>query len=269
MNFSNEEGLTVSANGLAVYYRVFGSGRPLILLHGATDTHSCWEPFIPEFSKSFRVFTPDSRGHGRTMNPSLGFSYQDLADDLAAFILALKLEKPFIFGYSDGGQAVLDFGMRYPEIASGLVIGGAWYQFSEGYQRAIKEVGFIGPGEIDFELFEKHAPPDWEKQMRLAHPNPDPNYPRALLQDLSRVWWTPLAYEQKDFLKITAPALILMGERDEMIFLDEAREMAKMIPNAALATIPGATHNDVLGSGSPAVEMVLKFILATNSPDPS
>ena len=269
MNFSSEEGLTVSANGLAVYYRVFGSGRPLILLHGATDTHSLWEPFIHEFSESFRVFTPDSRGHGRTMNSSLGFSYKDLADDLAAFILALKLKKPFIFGYSDGGQAVLDFGMRYPGLAGTLVIGGAWFKFSEEYQRSIQSAGFMGPGEIDYEVFESQAPPDWENRMRLAHPNPDPNYPRVLLRNLSRLWWIQLHYGKDEFLKITAPTLILMGEMDEMIPLDEAREMAKLILNAALAIIPGVSHNDVLRSGSPAVQMVLKFLLANNAPDPS
>ena len=56
------EGRYISANGLEVYYREFGKGKPLILLHGATDTHILWQPFIPILSESFRVFTPDSRG---------------------------------------------------------------------------------------------------------------------------------------------------------------------------------------------------------------
>jgi len=109
----------------------------------------------------FRVITPDSRGHGRTVNPARELSYSTMADDLAAFIQALGLEKPFIFGYSDGGQTALDFGMRYPDLAKALVIGAAWYRFSEEYQNALKNAGYEGPGLLNFEVIGKKTPPDW------------------------------------------------------------------------------------------------------------
>jgi len=247
------------ANGLDIFYKESGAGRSLILLHGATDTHKLWNPHLPELSKHFRVITPDSRGHGQTLNPSRQLSYQLMADDLAGLIQGLQLEKPFIFGYSDGGQAVLDFGMRYPDLPGALVIGGAWYRFSKEYQTAISRAGFVSPGVVEFGLFEKNAPPDWQERMRSSHSDPDPDYPRILLESLAQLWWEPLDYTEDDFKKITAPTLIMMGEKDEMIPLAEAEEMATFIPGAELAVIPGTKHNDVLATGGVFISLLLDF----------
>lgn len=255
------EGKYISANGLEVFYREFGEGKPLILLHGATETHKLWQPFIPKLSESFRVITPDSRGHGRTINSASEFSYQVLADDLAAFIQALDLDTPFLFGYSDGGQAVLDFGIRYPEIAGALVIGGAWYRFSTEYQNSLKKTGFVGPGKMDFQIFGEFAPVDWRERMIRAHPNPDSNYPETLLRNLAALFWTLLNYVREDFQKITASALILVGEMDEMVPPEESREMAALIPGAELEVIPGASHNEVLQEGGGIVDLVLSFFI--------
>jgi pimeloyl-ACP methyl ester carboxylesterase len=250
----------ISTNGIDVYYREYGQGQPLILLHGATDTQKLWEPHLEVFSKQFRVITPDSRGHGRTINPSRELSYQLMADDLAGFIQELGLEKPFLFGYSDGGQAVLDLGIRYPDLPGRLVVGGAWYRFSEEYQTAISQAGFISPGVVDWEVYQNNAPADWQDRLRLAHQDPDPEYPRKLLDGLSKMWWTPLNYQEDDFKKISVPTLILMGEKDEMIPVAEAREMAELIPGAKLEIIPNATHNDVLSLGSRFPDLLIDFL---------
>jgi pimeloyl-ACP methyl ester carboxylesterase len=255
------EGRYISANGLEIFYQDVGQGRPLILLHGATDTHKLWQSFVPALSKYFRVFTPDSRGHGRTLNPSQELSYQDLADDLAALIYELDLERPFVFGYSDGGQAALDFGMRYPDIPSALVIGGAWYRFSAEYQDGLRQAGFIGPGEIDFQTYGEFAPEDWKERMSKFHLNPDPNYPEVLLKNLATLFWTPLNYGKEDFQKILAPTLLLVGELDEMVQTDESREMASLIPEAELAVIPGATHTQVIIPGGECLPIVIDFLL--------
>ena len=254
------DGRYISANGLEIFYREVGQGRPLILLHGATDTHKLWQSNVPTLAESFRVFTPDSRGHGRTINPSNQLSYRTMADDLAEFIHALELEKPFIFGYSDGGQAALDFGMRYPDIPGGLVIGGAWYRFSLQYQEALRQAGFMGAGKIDFQIFEEFAPEDWRDRMRKFHPNPDPDYPEALLGNLASLFWTPLNYDRGDFLKILAPTLVLVGEHDEMVQPEESRDMTSLIPGAEFAIIPGANHNQVIIPGGEFLPIVIDFL---------
>jgi len=254
------EGKYVAANGLKIFYREQGKGRPLILLHGATDTHNLWQSFLPRLSTTFRVLTPDSRGHGRTFNPLGKLSYPLMADDLAGFIRELDLEKPFIFGYSDGGQVALDFGMRYPDIPGALVIGGAWYLFSEEYKAGLTAAGFVGPGEIDFDIYKKFAPLDWKERMAKFHLDPDPDYPEILLRHLADLFWTPLNYHAEDFKKIIVPSLILLGELDEMVPPVESREMASLIPDAEFILIPGATHTQVIVPGGDFLSIVVDFL---------
>ena len=252
-------GQYVSANGLEIYYQESGIGQPLILVHGAMDTHRLWDPHLANFQDRFRVIRPDSRGHGRTFNPSRKLSYRLMADDLAAMIGELGLIKPFLFGYSDGGQAVLDLGIRYPDLPGALVIGGAWYQFSKEYQAAISGMGFVAPGVVDLGVYQRQAHPDWRDRLRAAHLDPDPDYPGILLEGLARMWWTTLGYSEADFQKINVPTLILIGEKDEIIPVGEARELTGLIPDAELAVIPGATHNRVLVPGGLFLDQIRIF----------
>ena len=252
-------GKFVQANDLEIYYREEGDGIPLILLHGGTDTHKLWDPFIPHFAERYRVLTPDSRGHGRTINPSPGLSYQGMADDLARFIEVLDLNRPLIFGYSDGGQIALELGMRYPSLSRGLVVGGAWYRFSQEYQDGLRRAGYEGPGQVNFDTIDQYARPGWRDRLRVQHPGQDPDYYLILLKDISRMWWTPLNYHQEDFQKISVPTLILIGELDEMIPQDEAREMAQLIPGAELAIIKNAGHLDLLVEGGEFLNIVDDF----------
>ena len=259
VDHNQNPGKFILANNIKIYYRDYGNGTPLILLHGGTRTHKQWDPFIPQFSKRYRVITPDSRGHGRTINPSPGLSYSLMADDLAAFIEALDLDRPIIFGFSDGGQTALELGMRYPELARGLVVGGVWYRFAEEYLAGLKKWGYEGPGKVNYETIDKYAQPGWRDRLRESHPHPDPEYYSTFLEDISRMWWTPLNYQREDFEKIKQPTLILIGEIDEAVPVQESREMAEMIPGAELALIQGVGHLDLLVEGGDFLKIVGEF----------
>ena len=123
-------GTYVEANGLRVYYEVCGEGEPLLLIHGGTATSQSWVSHLPTFAQHFRVFAPDSRGHGRTDNPTGDLGYRLMAEDVAASIDALGLHRPLVLGYSDGGQVALELGMRYPGLAGALVLGGTQFSSS-------------------------------------------------------------------------------------------------------------------------------------------
>lgn len=253
------KGKFTTANGLDIYYREWGDGRPLILLHGATDTHEFWSPYIPFFSKRYRVITPDNRGHGRTINPDPNLTYPMMADDLAGLIQSLNLESPLIFGYSDGGQAALDFAMRYPELSGALVIGGIWYQFSESYQEALRSVGFLSQKVIDYDRYEAQAPEDWEEHLRKIHHDPRLDYPRILLSKLAKLWWTPLNYSDEDLQQVSIPTLVIMGENDEMIPWEETRKLTSRIPEAEFGLIPDAAHTEVIVPDGLFLGLVLDF----------
>ena len=86
----------LSANGLKMYYETAGSGPPLILVHGGLCTTTMWRGAVPKLAQHFHVIAIDSRSHGRTNNPSGTITYRLMADDVAAFIKATGLVKPFV-----------------------------------------------------------------------------------------------------------------------------------------------------------------------------
>jgi pimeloyl-ACP methyl ester carboxylesterase len=254
----------VAANGLNIYYQEFGSGRPLILIHGGTVTSNMWQPFIPSLASHFRVITPDSRGHGKTNNPNdEQLSYRLMADDVAVFIQALNLTKPLVFGYSDGGQIALELGMRHPGLTGALVVGAAWYKFSEIYLSGLKAFGLESSGIVDFEKMQRdHAAAILFLQ--AEHPRADNlDYWKVLLKQYSVMWWEPLDYTADDFQKITEPTLIVVGDRDGLIELDQAVEMYRLIPHAELSVLPNGTHESL--DPKLFTDTVLDFLLRHGS----
>ena len=118
-----------------------------MLVHGGTATSQAWASHLPAFTEHFQVFAPDSRGHGRTDNPTGELGYRVMADDVAALVGALGLQRPLVLGYSDGGQIALELGIRYPGLARALVLGGTQFRFSEAYLEDARALLGIAEGE--------------------------------------------------------------------------------------------------------------------------
>ena len=111
-------------NGLKVYYEIHGSGEPVVLLHGAfmTITNNWTAPWgngatdwIGELSKTRKVIAVEMQGHGRTADIKRDFSYENLADDVAALLDYLKIPSADIIGYSLGGGVAMQCAIRHPE----------------------------------------------------------------------------------------------------------------------------------------------------------
>ena len=251
----------IQASGLNIHFEEFGSGHvPLLLLHGGTSTLGDWKPLIPSFESHFHIYALDSRAHGGTNNPSGKLSYRRMAEDVAAFIKALDIPSPLVCGYSDGGQIALELAMRFPGLTRALVIGAAWYKFSEAYVNALKDWGFERPGEYDFEWALANFP-HFVEEWKIKHHPEDPEYWKELLLQISELWLTPLNYTEADFKRITDPVLIIMGDRDGMIPLSDATEMYQMIPGAELAIIPNADHLGVVMNPEIFIHIVLDFLI--------
>lgn len=103
-------------------FREFGSGQALIILHGLFGQSDNWNTLAKSFSeKGLRVFTIDQRNHGLSPHSEI-WNYEAMADDLKEFIDEHQLENPILLGHSMGGKTVMFFEMRYPGIASKLII---------------------------------------------------------------------------------------------------------------------------------------------------
>ena len=115
-------GRFIHANGIDIHFTDAGAGEPLILLqNGMISTNPIWAEWLSSYhghvqalAKHFRVIVPDFRGSGRTVHPGGPIPYNLLADDMAALIDALHLDRPLVCGYGDGGHVATITGIRKP-----------------------------------------------------------------------------------------------------------------------------------------------------------
>jgi pimeloyl-ACP methyl ester carboxylesterase len=252
----------IEANGLNIFYIDKGEGHPLILLHGGIGTAEFnWKMHFEYYSKNFRILALDSRGHGRTDNPSGEFSYRTMADDVASFIQIMELEKPFIMGWSDGGQIALEIGIRHPGLTKALIAGGVLSEITDYYSSAMKHWGIEGPGKVNLETMMEVIPQFTQKLPELHTSIYGEEYWKKLVQDISKMWCDPTAFPNKEITKIKEPVLIIAGDRDGASSIDECAKMYKQIPNAELAIIPKAGHDVYETKPDLFNSIVLEFLM--------
>src|SRR6266498_4988041 len=109
---AQETGNRVKVNGMQMYYEVSGQGEPLVVLHGAYMNIPTMGSIIPKLARTHRVYAVELQGHGRTTDIDRPITYQNLADDTAAFMDAVGLRKADVFGYSMGAIAGLQLAIR-------------------------------------------------------------------------------------------------------------------------------------------------------------
>src|SRR2546423_15667539 len=126
-------GQRVKVNGMQMYYEVSGRGDPLIVLHGAYMNIPMMGAIVPKLAASHKVYALEFQGHGRTTDINRPITYQNLADDVAAFMDAVGLKKADVFGYSKGAWAGLQLPIRHPEKVNKLVAASVAYDLS-GWQ---------------------------------------------------------------------------------------------------------------------------------------
>lgn len=240
---SSGSGRTVAVNGVTVYYEEHGEGTPLVLVHGGLVSSAMWGALLPHLAADgLRLILPDSRGHGRSSNPSGQLSYARIADDVAALVGALELERPVVGGWSDGGQVALELGVRHPSAAGALIIGAAYPDFRGTGLRAA-HWGLLAAddaGTPDIAQLEAHLG-DFVGVVKSWHPGGERQW-QELVRQTAPMWLDYLGLTPDELRRIEAPALVLAGDRDELIPLDLMVVLYRALPNAELAVCPRADH---------------------------
>jgi pimeloyl-ACP methyl ester carboxylesterase len=215
-------------NGIEMYYAIYGSGEPLILLHGGLGHSDVWGNQIPELAKTHKVIALDSRGHGRSSRNADPYSYALMAKDVVAAMDYLKIDKASILGWSDGGIIGLDIAINYPDRLNRL------YAFG-----ANTNVAGLKPN-IDknatFNAYIERMAGDYKRLSKT------PTEFEAFVTQIGQMWATQPDYKPEQLAKITTPVAISDGEHDEAIRQEHNVEMAKAIPGAELIILPGASH---------------------------
>lgn len=115
----------LTTSGAEIYYEQYGSGTPLLILHGNSQSLAVFYPFLRTFLPYFQVILMDSRGHGRSrlsVHTALhGFSTEDMADDVIALLDHLHLSSVHLLGFSDGANIGLEIACKYPERLKALI----------------------------------------------------------------------------------------------------------------------------------------------------
>ncbi len=222
------KGQYATVNGLKMYYEVHGTGKPLVLLHGAFG----WANVYPTLAKGRRVIAVELQGHGHTADIDRPLTYEQMADDTAALLQHLKIEQADVFGYSMGGNVGLALAIRHPKLVRKLVVNGSHSgKIEEAYEpetiRGIKGLP------SDF------APPLFKEPYDKFAPNPK-QWP-TLVAKVKTMILDFKGFAREDMTSIKAHVLISLGDRDG-VRPEHAVEMFRLIPNAQLAVFPGADH---------------------------
>jgi pimeloyl-ACP methyl ester carboxylesterase len=260
--------MKIKANGIEMNYEFSGKGKTLVLIHGFTDNLNMWYNQVPEFTKQYQVLTYDVRGFGQTEKAAAPYSMDMFAEDLHELLKALGISKACVLGYSMGGRIALEFCMKYPQEAAGLimansVVGAPVTPDREERTKMMMEMIQSGNNEMISEIMTvnsfspgfKDKDPATFNQYKAVKLQNDPSGYLPVMMAMGAAAQTPV-----DLGLIKCPVLILAGTDDIFMPLSVAEEMHKKIPGAVLKTFPTG-HIAAIEAPGEFNQAVLEFLI--------
>lgn len=215
----------IEVNGVSLHYAAEGEGRPVLLVHGNAEDHNLFEVEIGQLvDAGYRVYAPDSRGHGAN-EPLDEYHFDDMAEDMYQFIRALGLEKPAYYGHSDGGIIGLLLEINHPGTLGIMAVSGTNLE-PEGVEEPFLEECI--------QIYEEEQDP--LVTLMLTEPHIDP--------------WS--------LGRITIPVLVTVGEFD-LILWSETERIVENLPDAELVIVDGEDHGSYIDGSEIMGELLLDF----------
>jgi pimeloyl-ACP methyl ester carboxylesterase len=259
-------GSYANVNGINLYYEIHGTGRPLILLHGGLGSSGMFGPVLPKLAESHQVIAVDLQGHGRTADIDRPIDTRLMADDIAALIDHLKLDKPDVVGYSLGGGVAMQTAFKYPDKIRRLVAVSANISRDAIPPEMLAQQEMVGSGAAEA----LKATPMYTEYVRVA-PRPE-DFPR-LLDKMGASMKNDFDFSD-EVRALKVPTLIVAADAD-MAPPSHYVEVFKLLDGGlrdggwmgegrpkgghALAILPGLTHYNI-GSSPLLAEVTLSFL---------
>lgn len=222
---NTEVGTYVPINGIQMYYETYGTGEPLLLIHGCGADIKSMAHQIEYFKDKYRIIVADSRGQGRSELKTDSLTYTQITKDWEALVHHLQLDSINILGWSDGGIIGLKMGISNKTNIKKIITMGA------NLRPDITAVNAWAPAKVRKDqakanemLAKGDTSRDWNLDLQLD----------GLLLNQPNI-------SHADLKKITAPVLLMVGDRD-IIRNEHAVEMFNEIPKVQLCIMPGLKH---------------------------
>ena len=219
---NSKTGKYVNHRGFKMYYEVYGTGKPLLIIHGNGGSIKDFSNQIPYFSKEYKVILADSRAQGKSIDTSDSLNYEMMADDLNALLDELHLDSCYVIGWSDGGINGLLLAIRHPEKVKKLAVTGAnlWPDSTALEPSLYRWLA----AEVD-SLSKVNQTPEIKNQYKLmAMMTKEPNITIAQLHT------------------IKCPTLVIGGDHDALL-PKHTLLIAEAIPQSYLWIIPNSGHS--------------------------
>src|SRR5215203_568373 len=240
-------------NGIDFYYETHGSGEPVLLIMGITATGSVWEKHLAHWVTFFQCITADNRGVGQSGKPEGSYTTEQMADDYAALLDVLKIEKVKVVGCSMGSTIAQQLALRHPEKISSLVLMCPWPRCDNAakaiFQHMVTCKAKLSPNEfalyIQLLIYSKSSWDNEKMFLEMAEarnqaaiePEPQP------LHGLAGQAAACINHDVFDRLSdIKQPVLVIGGEKDTFTPVWMAEEIAQATPNSDLHVYEGCGH---------------------------
>jgi len=217
---NEQKGNVAAVNGVKIYYEIYGSGEPLLLLHGNQQAIGVFKDQVAEFSKYYKVIAVDTRGQGKSTSDEKKYTYDLFADDMNQLLAQLNIDSANIVGWSDGGNTGLIMAMKYPSRVKKLVTMGACI--------------FIDKTVVDKKTFRQVN----KVIEKLAKENAQAN---ANIIRLYNLLITEPRHSFEELKSVSCPVLVMAGQKD-IIKAGHTRGIAANIPHAQLFIAAKETH---------------------------
>ena len=218
----------VENDGARIWYAAYGSGKPVILLHGGLGHSGNWGYQVPALIQNgYRAVVIDSRGHGRSTRDEQPYTYELMTSDVLAVMDALQIEKAAFVGWSDGAVIALILAAQTPARVAAV-----FYFACNMDPSGTKEFEF---GPIVQRCFNRHV-------KDYAELSATPEQFDQFSEAVGLMQRTQPNYSADDLSQIGVSVAIVHSEHDEFIKREHAEYLAWSIPNAEFIYLPGVSH---------------------------
>ena len=252
----------INVNNISINYELEGKGKTIVFVHGLSDNLEYWRILTNELKKKYQVLIYDLRGHGNSTSDDEEISIDLYQEDLYQLLKALNIDNAVFAGLSLGGNIIMDFAIKHPEMVNGLIVMSSFCEqterlakifndFEEGIDKGFVEFfDVIVPYTLTEDIIEKHS----ETLEFIKHEAAKV----ANIEGIKNGIKAGYAFNITERLcEIDVPTIVIAGAEDDLTDLDIQRKISDNIKNSELIVLEKTKHNLLVGYN---IENILNII---------